>query len=274
MKELIRQILSEMTISSTERQKYYKHFDSKGIEFSNMTVFGKIDSTNFKFQEVYEPFIKINTPFNLPEEVTNELVLDYIYDTTGVRIGNINDLPKYKSLNGKPFLIELQSDNNNLYKRFILPWQEVTGDVFFRGDKGVDYTELPKTKTVNGNLSIYDSQVKNLGGIETINGDFIFSVSKDLQLKGKTQLKSLTPLKYVGGNLIIRGNSINTLGSLESVKGNVSLRFSQVRDLGKLKFIGGNLLISKYNKDFINFNGVTIMGKIKIYNDSEISPFI
>jgi hypothetical protein len=180
MRDLIKRILNETSITLSNKEKYYKYFDTNGIEFSNMTVFGKIDSTNFEFQEEDEPFIKIHTPFNLSDEQVNDLVLNYIKDTTGVKIESINDLPKYKNLNGKPFLIELQPDSTNIYHRYILPWEKLNGDVFFRGDKGVDYNELPKTKTINGNLSIYNSQVTNLGGLEIVQGDFIFSVSKDL----------------------------------------------------------------------------------------------
>jgi hypothetical protein len=275
MRDLIKKIINEMIISETlYNEKIYKYFDENGIEFSNMTIFGKIDSTNFKFKETDERFIKIHTPFNLSDDETNDIVLNYIKDTTGVVIPSVNDLPKYKVLNGKPFLIELQPGSNNIHRRFILPWQDLKGDVFFRGDKGVDYDELPKTKTIHGDLSIYDSGVKSLGGIEKITGDFIFSASKESQLKNKSKLNTLTPLKYVQGNVVIRSNSITTLGTLQHVGGNLSLRFSQVKDLGQLKFVGGNLLISKYNVQFMDTSKIKVGGKIRIYNDPEISPYI
>lgn len=263
-----------LCIMKMTKEKYYKYFDTNGIEFSNMTVFGKIDSTSFKFQKVDEPFIKIHTPFNLTDDKVNQLVLDYIYDTTSVRIKSVNELPNYKSLNGHPFLIELQSDDNNSHKRFILPWKEVTGDTFFRGDKGSDYKGLSNTKVINGNLSIYDSALENIGNIEIIKGDFIFSASKESQIIKKCKLKTLNPLKYVQGNVVIRSNSITTLGSLEFVGGNLSLRYSQVKDIGKLKVVGGNLLISKYNLKYMDLDNVLVMGKIRVYNDPIISPYI
>jgi len=271
MRDIIKRILLEAKLYN---EKIYKHFDENGIEFSKMSEAEFDFTTGMPDFENAKQFIYIHTPFNLSDDETNDIVLNYIKDTTGVVIPSVNDLPKYKVLNGKPFLIELQPDGNNIHRRFILPWQDLKGDVFFRGDKGVDYDELPKTKTIHGDLSIYDSGVKSLGGVEKITGDFIFSASKESQLKKKSKLKTLTPLKYVQGNVVIRSNSITTLGTLQHVGGNLSLRFSQVRDLGQLKFVGGNLLISKYNLQFMDTSNIKVGGKIRIYNDPEISPYI
>ena len=265
------------------KEKINKYFDDNGITFSECIAFISIEHDYFgNITEVSEldynkeenKLIKIHTPFNISEDKINELVLSYIYDTTGVLIPNVNLLPKYKILNGKPFLIELQSDSTNIYNRFILPWKEINGDVFFRGDKGNDYIGFSNTKTINGSLSIYDSAVKNMGQIEIVKGDFIFSASKESQINKKCKLKSLNPLKYVQGNVVIRSNSINTLGTLQFVGGNLSLRYSQVKDVGQLKVVRGNLLISKYNLKYMNLDNVLVMGKIRIYNDPEISPYI
>lgn len=256
----------------------YKYFDTEGIPFSKMmslnfcvneTTGGVINTSESKL------FIKIKTPFDFLEEEINQIVIDYIKDTTGIDIVSVNHLPKYLSVNGKPFLVELQPDlKNHLYHRYILPWRNIMGDVFFRGDKGYDYKELSGIKNIDGDLSIYNSKLESLGVLENIKGNFIFSVSRDQQLNEGTKLKTLTPLKNVGGNLIIRGGSITSLGSLNYVQGNVSLRYSQVKDVGDLKYVGGNLLISRYNLDYMNIKDITVKGKIRIYNDPRISPFI
>jgi hypothetical protein len=273
------------------KKEINKYFDENGIAFSVLTAFIQVsvdfseaDDESFvaNVSEVKEldpntednKEIKIYTPFDISDDEVNELALSYIYDTTGISIPNVNLLPKYKTLNGKPFLIELQPDSSNIHRRYVFPWGNLNGDVFFRGDKEEDYKELPKIKIINGNISIYDSKLESLGELENVTGDFIFSVSKELQINGKTKLKTLSPLKHVGGNLVIRGSSIKSLGTLKVVQGNVSLRYSQVKDFGDLKYIGGNLLISKYNLEYLNTEGITILGKVRVYNDPIISPYI
>ena len=106
-----------------------------------------------------------------------------------------------------------------------------------------------------------------MGKLKEVHGNFWIS-----QYHYKSNLQSLSELKYVGKDLGLKYTEVTDLGNLEYVGGNLNLRNTNVINFGKLKFIGGNLLLPSRLKESINLEGINIQGKIRYFKDTEI-PF-
>jgi hypothetical protein len=132
----------------------------------------------------------------------------------------------------------------------------INDDIVIHGE-GVQ--KLNGIKTIVGTLGISDSNLKSLGDLVEIKGDFwlnSYSVYSYLTTLGK--------LKKVNGDITLRYSNIEGLGDLEYVGGKLSLRDTPIKNLGKLKYVGGDLFLPERFRDKVN---IEVKGKIRYWND-------
>ena len=94
---------------SLNKKEYYNYIDKNGIPISEKSgisfttdelLSGKIDTRPKRF-------VELALPFQLDQDEQLQLVVDYIYDLTNIRISSLEELIAKKSLNGLPFILEL-----------------------------------------------------------------------------------------------------------------------------------------------------------------------
>jgi hypothetical protein len=268
----------------------YNYIDSNGIQFyynsnysikfqqNEIDILQKIelesDPTLIDIVENSETIISKHGPswtphpilpdeFNLTQEEQEKIVIDWLFDTTGVRLKDFKKLLETPILNELPFLLIIEKDDK---QKVILCKQIIDGSLTIREkykDGKLQYNwinTLGRIEQVNGDMYI-DNVMRDMGNLKMINGNLIFSnyVIQNL-------LESLYPIKVIKGDLIMK-NTYASLGIIEEIGGNLNLRKSKVRDLGDLKKVGGNILISKCNKEYYDFSNIEVLGKIRCYND-------
>ena len=259
-------------MDSDLKQKIYKYIDKSGIPIRRIASVSVTYKPNI-YEENYLTDTLEHTlnnpqfsavpelPFDISESETIQIVKEYIFDTTGIRINQIGQLLSNSSLNGNPFLLVLNEHSGRqkvILARKVIPGSLIIRDKF--GNYGFD--SLGNIEVIRGDLGISDAPIKNLGNLRKIYKDFwITSYENELQLK------SLFPLKEVGGNVSIRNVTFHSLGTLEKVNGNLSIRETNLSDLGNLKFIGGNFIGTRQIFANYDFTGIEIKGKIRLYKD-------
>lgn len=257
-------------INKAIENKVFKYFDKNGISLKNLTQI-KVTWNHNIYNETYinnngehnlnKPAknISIDTPFNLKENEINELVINYIYETTGVLLDNIGQILTNPSYNGVPFLLILNEHNTT--KKVSLARKSIPGSLIIRPDYyNVGIKSLGKIERINGDLGICDAPIEDLGNLLKIKGDLWITRYDD-----RLKLKSLKPLIEVGGNLSINDKNITSLDSVEVVKGNLSLRKSSIKNLGNLKFVGGNFIGNREIFENYDFSKIEIKGKVRLY---------
>jgi hypothetical protein len=271
--------LSRLGVESSIHQKsdVYEYIDKNGIPFHRSGSLGfsiSLDGNHIAPTE-WKRSIKIRLPFEgLSAAEQDKLVIDYIKDSTGYAVEDINDLENLKSIEGNPFILELNSNDYGMQK-FCLPFSKIPGSLILRGKteyrNGDGILTLAGIEEIHGDLGIDTSPINSLGSLQLITGNMWFSGTNEFKLSG-FQLKSLSPIRKIFGDLTVRAHSVESLGSLERVIGNVSLRFSSIRDLGSLSYVGGNLLVSKRNLPFYDLSRIQVKGQIRRYNDPPVNP--
>jgi hypothetical protein len=263
------------------KKEVYKYFDENGIPFKRFAVMGSLTvKTYFNqmiWKETFQRFFEFDLPFgDLSVAECDSLVADYVYDTTGHRILDINELDFLKVKEGKPFILEL-NENSTEPPKFCVTMSKIPGSVVLRGKSAHNWndslTSLGAINEIDGSLGISDCPIRDLGELSLVKGDLWITGTPDFLLNG-FELESLAPIKEIEGNLTVRAHSISSLGSLNSVGGSVSLRYSSVKDLGSLNSVGGNLLLSKDKLQYYELEGITVKGQIRRYNDVLISPHL
>jgi len=119
------------------------------------------------------------------------------------------------------------------------------------------WEKMPKNlKYIGGNADLRDSQIKELGKLQSIGGNAWF---RDSQIKELGQLQSiggyagfensrikeLGQLQSIGGGTDFENSRIKELGQLQSIGGDVWFGGSQIKELGKLRSIGGEAYAEK-----------------------------
>jgi hypothetical protein len=248
------------------RRAIYLDFDQNGIPGQHLSV--PISGIVGQYGEItmHDPHMELKADL-LKYGITNkedieQIIIDYVYDTTNFKILSVNELMNMRLLEGKPFFLLLNEyDRNNL--KYSLAFSNLPGSVVFRDSDKID--SLGNIKKIDGDLGFSDCNVKDLGQLKIIEGSFWIAQS------GKgifTQIKSLVNLEYVGKDFNMKNSPIANLSNLMHVGGNLNLRKAQVKSLGKLKYIGGNLLLSKSMKGVIDISRVRIGGKAKYFTDN------
>ena len=104
----------------------------------------------------------------------------------------------------------------------------IIGDAYFRNSQVQDLGNL---QTIGGTADFKNSQVQDLGNLQTIGGTADFRES---------QIQSLGNLQTIGGSAYFGESQVQSLGNLQTIMGLADFRNSQVRDLGNLQTIGGS----------------------------------
>ena len=112
-------------------------------------------------------------------------------------------------------------------------------------------TSLGNLESIGGHANFQNSKVTSLGNLESIGGNADFSDS---------QVTSLGYLESIGGHVDFSGSRVTSLGNLKSIGGHAHFDNSKVTSLGKLKSIGGNA-------NFCN-SQVIDLGNLKSIGDS------
>jgi hypothetical protein len=252
------------------KQKIYKYIDKNGIPIKRIAtvsvtykpnIYEEIYLTDTFEQNLNSPDFSVlpELPFDISDTQMSQVVTDYIFDTTGVRIEHIGQILSNPYLNGIPFLLLLNEHGTK--QKISLAKKVIPGSLILR-DKYSNYgfDSLGNIEVIRGDFGISDSLVKNLGNLRKIYKDFWIT-----SYVNQLQLQSLFPLKEVGGNVSIKDLNLKSLDTLEFVKGNITIRQSNIKDLGNLKFVGGNFLARKEHFENYDFSNIEIKGKIKLY---------
>lgn len=225
------------------------------ISFTQNNIFDTIEKSD------PTPIFVPKSQFGLSEKEIEDIILEYVFDTTNVRIKSINELMKLRSLNNQPFFLLLNEYESNL--KYCLAFGKIPGSIIFRhNDK---FFSLGNIEEVLGDLAFSNSNIIDLGKLKRVEGSFWISA-----YNAPCKLKSLSDLVYVGKDLGLKHTDVTDLGNLEYVGGNLNLRNTNIFGFGKLKFIGGNLLLPMKLKGIINTEGIQIKGKILYFRDIEI----
>ena len=257
-------------MDSELKHKIYKYIDKNGIPIRRIASISFTYKPNIYDENYLTDTLEHNLnnpqfsavpelPFDISETEMIQIVKEYIFDTTGIRINQIGQLLSNPSLNGNPFLLVLNEHSGR--QKVTLARKVIPGSLIIRDKYGnYGFDSLGKIEVIRGDFGISDAPIKNLGNLRKIYKDFwITSYENELQIQ------SLFPLKEVGGNVSIKEQNLKSLGSLEIVKGNLTIRQSNISDLGDLKFVGGNLLLRKYAFENYNLSKIEVKGKIKFF---------
>jgi len=252
-------------MSDRLRQKIYNYIDKNGIPGNH---FGLISlnsdfTSSLKSERIFKPDL---SKFDLSEDASEQVVIDYIFHTTNIKVSTSSELMHMKCIDGKPFFLILNEHEREKI-RYCLAFGRIPGSVIFRND-GIE--SLGNIKEINGDLGFSESIIKDLGNLKKVKGSIWIAQEANFF----TQLKSLQNLEFVGGDLSIKNSPITSLGNLKYVGGNLNLRQTFVEDLGIVEFIGGNLLLSKDMKHIINSSKTEIRGSVRYYNDRNIDSIL
>ena len=130
------------------------------------------------------------------------------------------------------------------------------GDIKFAK---TEITEVPY-KIILGNANFSNSQVTNLGQLQSIGGNAHFSYSK---------VTNLGQLKSIGGYAIFGYSKVTNLGQLQSIGGSVHFSHSKVTDLGQLQSIGG--IADFRNSSVAKLGQLKSIGGDAVFYDSQVS---
>ena len=271
--------------------KIYNYIDQNGIPFKKLASFSiriqeddilnrlqvESDETADKiikkgdliFSTHKHPNVKapdFSNKFNLDKKEQEEIVINWLKDTTGYIVNEFKTLFELPELNGNPFLLQVERGIRNYF--LVLATQVIKGDLIIRekyhSHHGFLQENFIKTfgqiTKINGTLGI-DGKMNDFGNLNEVSGDLWFS-----NHVYQENLESIYPLKTVYGDLNLK-NTHACLSSLEEVDGNLNLRKTTCYDLSSLRKVGGNVLLSKSQSDNYDFSKVEIKGKIKTFND-------
>jgi len=225
---------------------------------------GELIISNHRHYSIKRPDLPIK--FNLNNEEQENIVINWLKDTTGFIVDKFQTLFELSELNGKPFLLQVERGGNDFY--LVLATKIIDGNITirekFHSYHGYLQENFIKTfgqiRKINGTLGI-DGKITDFGSLAEVQGNVWFS-NHIYQEK----LESLYPLRKVSGDLNLK-NTHACLSSLEEVGGNLNLRKTTCYDLSSLKRVGGNILLSKSTYKNFDFSKVEIKGKIKTFND-------
>jgi hypothetical protein len=247
-----------------EKQKnsIYKTFDEEGIKLKSMSKFSltfdiEKNETSTNSCRIYLPYEPQRDQFNLNNEEFIDMVFDYIYDTTSVRIENIEDLEKHFSINNLPFILKLNEYDNDAVI-FALAFKKIPGSLTIRKEHNI--LSLGNIEEIDGTLGLSNTSISSFGKLKKVSGSFWISYHNQ-----NVSLFDLNEVEEVGGSLLLRGFQIKTLSKLKKVGGVLNLRGTNIEDLGALEFVGEHLYLPKSKRNFFNFDKIYIGGKVKYF---------
>lgn len=245
------------------KRKLYKTFDTEGIKLKPTAIIDiKLDDyeNNIKTNSYksYIPYPPQKDKFNISDNIFLDIIIDYIYDTTSVRIENLEDLEKYPSINNLPFILKINEYNSDA-TIFSIAFGKIPGSLIIR--KEHEILSLGNIEIVDGTLGLSNTSISSLGKLKKVSGSFWISYHDK-----NSKLTSLNDVEEVGGSLLLRGSTIKTLSKLRKVGGILNLRATEIEELGALEFVGEHIYLPKSKRNLFNFDNIHIGGKIKYFS--------
>ncbi len=243
-------------------QNIYKTFDTEGIKLKPIYKFSltfdiETNETDTNSGFSYLPFQPQRDKFNLTNSEFIDTIIDYIYDTTSVRIDKIEDLEKYPSINNLPFILKINEYDNDA-TIFALAFGRIPGSVTIRKEHKI--LSLGNIVEIDGTLGLSNTSISSFGKLKKVNGSLWISYHDP-----SSNLIDLNEIEEIGGSLLLRGFPIRTLSKLKKVGGILNLRGTNIEDLGLLEFVGDHLYLPKSKRDYFDFDKIHIGGKIKYF---------
>ena len=236
----------------------YRQFDNEGIKGKRkflMRFSFRLEET--LIDESQNTFSPSSDYYGISTEELSDIIIDYVYDTTSLKIESIQDLKKLQSIDGAPFFLEL-TDNDPTYVTYSLARRFIPGSVTIR-DKQI--TSLGNIEEIGGDLAFIGSSIKNLGNLRKVNGSFWIA-----QFHPFTNLETLGHLEIVGKDLYLKSSPVRDLSNLQKVGGTLNLRNTQIESLGKLTYIGDCLYLPKSKKGQFDLTSIQINGSVRYYS--------
>jgi len=245
------------------KQSIYRTFDKEGIKLKRMckvtlTFDREPNETHSNSELCYLPYEPQRDQFNLTNEEFIDTIIDYIYDTTSVRINKIEDLEKYPSIDNLPFILKINEYDNDA-TIFSLAFGKIPGSITIRKEHKI--LSLGNIEEIEGTLGLSNTSISSFGKLKKVSGSFWISYHNQ-----NSNLFDLNEVEEVGGSLLLRGFSIKTLSKLKKVGGILNLRGTNIEDLGALEYVGEHLYLPKSKRGYFNFDKIYIGGKIKYFS--------
>jgi len=216
------------------------------------------NETHSNSELCYLPYEPQRDQFNLTNEEFIDTIIDYIYDTTSVRINKIEDLEKYPSIDNLPFILKINEYDNDA-TIFSLAFGKIPGSITIRKEHKI--LSLGNIEEIEGTLGLSNTSISSFGKLKKVSGSFWISYHNQ-----NSNLFDLNEVEEVGGSLLLRGFSIKTLSKLKKVGGILNLRGTNIEDLGALEYVGEHLYLPKSKRGYFNFDKIYIGGKIKYFS--------
>lgn len=240
------------------KSKLYKQFDEEGIKGKRRSIvrLSIEPGETLETEEFPDVFLPSTDYYNLSHEIIEDLITNYIYDTTSFELTSAQDLKKLKNINGVPFILELNSDNPGEII-YTLAKRRVHGSVTIKGSK---ITSLGNIEEIDGDLALIGSSIQSLGKLRKVTGSLWVA-----QFHPFTSLEDLADLEYVGKDLYLKSSPIKNLSNLSKVGRTLNLRNTSIESLGKLSYVGHCFYLPKSRKEFFDLTGIHINGKVRYY---------
>ena len=211
----------------------------------------------------------------IPDQMPTDLKIKKIQTEIGDKIKE-NDVKAILNY----FDIECEEDKNGL---LTIDCYRQPSNKFRFNDLGIDEDKLfEKIKAIKGKADFENSNITNLGELQSIGGNAIFRKSKikdlgKLQSIGgdadfcKAYITDLGNLQSIGGNADFCKAYITSasLGKLQSIGGNADFGLSNITDLGELQSIGGNAYFE--NSMITNLGNLQTIGRNVVFRNSKIT---
>ncbi|WP_276503399.1 hypothetical protein [Terrimonas pollutisoli] len=255
---LERQCNRKATGNMDLKSKLYKQFDEEGIKGKRRSIVRLLmePGETLETEEFSDVFLPSTDYYNLSQDILEELIINYIYDTTSFELTSVQDLKKLKNINGVPFILELNSDNPD-QTTYTLAKRLVHGSVTIKSSKIIS---LGNIEEIDGDLALIGSSIQSLGKLRKVTGSLWVA-----QFHPFTNLEDLANLEYVGKDLYLKSSPIKTLSNLSKVGRTLNLRNTSIESLGKLAYVGHCIYLPKSRKEFFDLTGIHINGKVRYY---------
>lgn len=244
------------------KQNIYKAFDTEGIKLKPISKYiltfdSETNETEENSAFSYIPFKPQRDKFELTDNEFINTVIDYIYDTTSIRIEKIDDLEKYPSIDNLPFILKINEYDNDA-TIFALAFGKIPGSITIRKEHKI--LSLGNIIEIEGTLGLSNTSVSSFGKLKKVNGSLWITYHNP-----NSTLFDLNEIEEIGGSLLLRRFPIRTLSKLKKVGGILNLRGTNIEDLGALEFVGDHLYLPKSKRGYFNFDNIHIGGKVKYF---------
>jgi hypothetical protein len=169
-------------------------------------------------------YVVVDTNFNFGEWTS---LNNYFWEDGSKEIWNITNLSNLRETRGNFGIYDITLENFGGLSKHVGNFSVAHNSNILNWDT---------LRDIKGNLVIYETaSIKSLGSLEKIGGK--------IDVRG--YVENLGNLKIVGGDFILKNNSLKSLGALQKIKGRLRIRNSNLDDLGNLTEVGDRILVDR-----------------------------